>query len=144
MRAWPVWASEWLDRLKTWVINVKNSILHACVVGFFLNFSWQNMEIYESLFVYSIQITSLNLCDKCREQELKASWKLKAKSWQFSWKVKAKSQRTERTENLKAKSKSSTFFVFFCLFVTFEIFDSKKWSLKHFSVFSFLKENTKY
>ncbi len=37
--------SGWSHRLETWVTNVKNSILPAFVVSFFLNFSWQNMDL---------------------------------------------------------------------------------------------------
>ncbi len=57
MHAWHVWTSKWSDRLKTWVINVKNSIPRARVVSFFFKFFLTKygfvVEIYESALVDS-------------------------------------------------------------------------------------------
>ncbi len=56
-RAWPVQVFEWSNRLETWVINVKNSFLDACVVSFFFfNFSWQSIDFLQKFMNYPLYI----------------------------------------------------------------------------------------
>ncbi len=62
--------SGWSDRLETWVINVKNSILPAGVVSFFFKFFLTKYgfvaEIYESPFVFLCvqpdQVANIEVC----------------------------------------------------------------------------------